>query len=86
MVRLANKFKKNIRSQHLIMKVKGDSMRLESDYDRNYFFFRTQIVNHHNSEPFIVKGVGDAARINMEYFLKRAEQELNVYFKKLSSS
>jgi hypothetical protein len=39
-------------------------------------------MNHHNSEPFVVKGVGEAARINMEYLLRRAEQELNVYFKK----
>ena len=80
MVRLKNKFKKNIRNQHLIMKVKGASMRHQSDYDRSYFYFKMQIMNHHNSEPFIVKGVGDAARSNMEYFLQRAEQELNVYF------
>jgi hypothetical protein len=39
-------------------------------------------MNHHNSEPFVVKGVGEAAKINMEYLLRRAEQELNVYFKK----
>ena len=80
MVRLKNKFKKNIRNQHLIMKVKGASMRHQSDYDRSNFYFKMQIMNHHNSEPFVVKGVGDAARSNMEYFLQRAEQELNVYF------
>jgi hypothetical protein len=37
-------------------------------------------MNHHNSEPFVVKGVGDAAKINMDYLVKRAEQELHVYF------
>ena len=67
------------------MKVKG-SMSLQSDYDRCYKFFKMHTLNHHNSEPFIVKGVGDAAKRNMDYFLKRAEKELDVYFQKLSSS
>ena len=39
-------------------------------------------MNHHNSDAFIVKGVGEAAKRNMDYLLTRAEQELNIYFKK----
>jgi hypothetical protein len=30
-------------------------------------------MSHHNSEPFIVKGVGEAAKRNMDYLLVRAE-------------
>jgi hypothetical protein len=41
-----------------------------------------QVLNHHNSDPFVVKGIGEAAKLNMEYLLRRAEQELNVYYKK----
>ena len=67
------------------MKVKGASMRNQTDYDRSYYYFKMQIINHHNSEPFVVKGVGDAARSNMEYFLQRAEQELHVYFQRKPS-
>lgn len=37
-------------------------------------------MSHHNSEPFIVKGVGEIAKLNMDYLLQRAEQELKVYF------
>ena len=40
-------------------------------------------MNHHNSDPFIVKGVGENAKRNMDYLLERAQQELNVYFKRV---
>ena len=42
-----------------------------------------QIMNHHNSDPFIVKGVGENAKRNMDYLLERVQQELNVYFKRM---
>ena len=72
-MKLTNKFKKSVRGQHLIMKVKGAKMSELSDFDRSYYYFRMQIMNHHNSEPFIVKGIGEAAKKNMDYLLLRAE-------------
>lgn len=83
MAKLASKFKKSVKGQHLIMKVKGggeNGLSKKADYDRVYYYFKMQIMNHHNSEPFIVKGVGEIAKLNMDYLLQRAEQELQVYF------
>jgi len=39
-----------------------------------------QIQNHHNSDAFKIKGVGDDSLKNMEYLLERAKQELDVYY------
>ncbi len=61
MVKLKNKFSKNIKNQHLFMKVKGKKMNKQDDYDRSYYYFVKQIQNHHNSEPFKVKWIGKAA-------------------------
>ena len=65
------------------MLVKGAKMTEQNDFDASYHYFKNQIINHHNSEPFIVKGVGEAAKRNMDYLLLRAQQELNVYFKRI---
>jgi len=58
-------------------------MREQSQFDGSYYYFKMQIMNHHNSDPFIVKGVGENAKRNMDYLLERAQQELNVYFKRV---
>jgi len=58
---LTTKIKRNIKGQHLIMKVKGKKMQLQQDFDHVYHYFCSQIKNHHNSEPFKVKGIGEAA-------------------------
>ena len=45
------------------MKVKGKEWTTKEDLDRAYYnFFKNQIQNHHNSDPFRVKGVGEAAK------------------------
>ena len=64
------------------MRVKGKDWITKEDLDRAYYFFKQQIKNHHNSDPFRVKGVGEAAKENMDYLLERAKQDLNVYFVK----
>ena len=46
----------------MIMKVKGKDWSKKEDLDRAYYFFKKQIQNHHNSDPFRVKGVGEAAK------------------------
>ena len=61
-------------------------MRDKKNLDRAYNFFYKQILNHNNSEPFVVKGVGNYAKKNMYDMLSRAEQEIDVYFKKIDSS
>ena len=43
----------------MIMKVKGKDWNTKEDLDRAYVFFKMQIKNHHNSDPFKVKGVGE---------------------------
>ena len=58
-------------------------MREQSQFDGSYHYFKMQIMNHHNSDPFIVKGVGENAKRNMDYLLERVQQELNVYFKRV---
>jgi len=62
------------------MKVKGKACNSKELLDKAYLYFKMQIKNHHNSDPFKVKGVGDASLQNMLYLLARAKQELNVYF------
>ena len=57
-------------------------MREQKQFDGSYHYFKMQVMNHHNSEPFVVKGVGDAAKINMDYLVRRAKQELHVYFER----
>jgi len=64
------------------MKVKGIDWSTEKHLEQAYFYFKMQIRNHHNSDPFKVKGVGEASLQNMQYLLARAKQELNVYVDK----
>ena len=64
------------------MRVKGKKWNKKLDLDRAYKFFKMQVLNHHNSDAFKVKGVGHAALQNMEYLLSRAHQDIDVYFVK----
>lgn len=57
-------------------------MQKQEQFDRSYHFFEQQIRNHHNSEPFQVKCIGEFALTNVRYLLARAELDLNVYFKR----
>ena len=70
----------------MIMNIKGKSMQTQEDFDKAYRYFSMQIQKHHNSDPFRVTGVGEAAKLNMDYLLSRARQELNVYFCKAKTS
>jgi len=47
------------------MKVKGKACNSKELLDKAYLYFKMQIKNHHNSDPFKVKGVGDASLQNM---------------------
>jgi hypothetical protein len=51
------------------MNIKGSSMREQKDFDKTYHYFCMQIQKHHNSDPFRVKAIGKAAKMNMDYLL-----------------
>ena len=64
------------------MIVKGKALDSKKELDNVFQFLKMQIKYYHNSNPFKVKGVGEASGQNIEYFLERAKQELNIYFVK----
>ena len=86
MIKLTTKFKKRIRGKQTIMNVDGKNMKTQEDFDKAYRYFSMQIKKHHNSEPFRVSGAGRAAKLNMDYLLLRARQELDVYYCKEKKS
>ena len=54
-------------------------MRTQADFDEVYKKFVTKVKAHHNADPLIVKAVGKYALINLEYLIKRAKLELEIY-------
>ena len=65
---------------NLHMEIKGRSMQTQQDFDIVYRQFVMQIQAHHNSDPFVVKAVGNFALQNLQYLISRAKLELDIYY------